>query len=263
MGNTNCCQPRDPKATDFGNLDTINKENLESAQDGYRDTHIGLINNRISEVPKEEEESIPAKRSVAQVEGQIQNENDYEPMKVQGSRNGPPQIEKKTTYNPEKSNFDEQIFDISDEASDTIFNLFNEMRINPEQFLNDSIDHGLKLVFDQAVAAKQKPIMLIKDEMYYYVIREELLTLNYTPRPIEDLIEDIKKMPELESFDIQIYHTQTTLDNYSESIWNILKHNKDIAFTELLNNHMDYCVICAMPVRDGNMKVFLVVLNKK
>lgn len=246
MGNnTNCCKNK--RARDnWNNLDLIDEDKFQTSP---AETKVNLTapgeSNKIKEEMKEEQPQIEIEK----------------PESIIESRS------KILYWNDKGGDIEDLMFDISDEASDKIFKLLNDMRTKPGLFINESCKYQLESIFQKAQGNDKKPNLLCKNEYFYYNIREILVGLNSTPKPDEDFINEITSHESFNKFETKVYVTDSQINTPEEAVWNLLcsiessTHN---SFNEILNRKSDFCIVCAMPIKNtSQIKVFFVFLNNK
>ena len=67
------------------------------------------------------------------------------------------------------------LYDLSDEKSNKIFNLFNDIRTNISNYKEDFINQGILNFFNDFEISTNKPNKILINESYYYSLREHLL----------------------------------------------------------------------------------------
>ena len=177
--------------------------------------------------------------------------------KVEKVKHDPPFWNEKTM-----DNIEDEIFDLNEEKSEKIFQFFNDIRLNPENYINQSNDENISDLLKKADKYPYKPNALIKNSGFFYQLREGLLNIYSTPKGDESLIDEIENLC-FKDFDIRKrYMVECPIDEEEEAIWNLLKKYENVALDELLTNNVSYCVICALPIKDSyNMKVYFLMLS--
>ena len=161
-------------------------------------------------------------------------------------------------------NIEDEIFDLNEEKSEKIFQFFNDIRLNPENYINQSNDENISDLLKKADKNEYKPNTLIKNNSFFYQMREGLMNIYSTPKSDESLMEDIENLC-FKDFELKKrYFVECPIDEEEEAIWNLLKKYENVALDELLTNNVSYCVICALPIKDSyNMKVYFLMLTEK
>lgn len=244
MGNTNCCKNN---KENFSNLDLIDEDKFQT-----------------SPVETKNNQTTPGEGYIVKEEPKENKIDEPQEQKPE------PIIESKSKilyWNNKGGDIEDIMFDISDETSDKIFKSLNDMRTKPGLFINESCKYQLEPIFQKAQGNDKKPNLLCKNESFYYDIREILVGLNSTPKPDDDFIQEIISNDNFSKFETKVFVTESQIKSPEEAIWNLLcsiessTHN---SFDEILNRKSDYCIVCAMPIKNtSQIKVFFVFLNNK
>jgi hypothetical protein len=115
----------------------------------------------------------------------------------------------------------------------------------------------------KAFKNNKTPSMLFQNESYYFELREVLMCCyNETPKCEDDIHNDIKSINAFKNYNIDIYTKQVDLTKHYDSVWMLLQEPK--AYDNILTKKIDYCIVCAMPLKDKNeMKVYFIMLENK
>lgn len=260
MGNQNCCVRSDNPSKTLANFDIINEDKFETAPQNMQITE-NVLN---LEAPIIEEKTIAVKASK---KGKINNDLIEEPVHPY-TVTKETEIEPATLYwNQKNGDIEDLIFDISDPTSDKIFDLFNEVRTKPGMYIDKAKEYKLEEIFEKAIKNDIKPSLLCKNESFYYALRDVVASINFTPKPENEILDEIKAMPYFDKYEAKVYVTDAEIDHCEEAVWNLLKQVDMVnnsAFEDILGKKMDFCTICAMPVKNSFLlKVYFVVLNSK
>ena len=264
------------KRTDTQNRSDRLKEEFESQlkeQNKYTFTNdikdsdrTGQIEIKMNDVP----EIINEKDNLKVKNIKIQNDNDIiieNNDKIESNN----KENKNKKHNPpywNESTYDDleyYMLEISDDKSDKIFDLFNDIRIYPINHKSEAENYNVKDLIEKADKNPLKPNFLIKNESFYYQLREILLSISTTPMSDEDVKYIILNDNFFKTFDEQkIYCVKCKIENEEESVWTLLKENEDIALNNILLKYIDYCIICAMPIINSyDMKVYFLFLSNQ
>ena len=164
-------------------------------------------------------------------------------------------------WNETVTNLEEYLFDYSEKYSDMIFNLFNDIRNNPFNYIKDAENFGVDNIIEKNKLKISKPSLIIKNESLFFDLREILIN-NYNKKlndnEIMNLILKCDKFNNFKYKKVFIIECNTEKD----SIFILLKNNKKIAFYEIIRIKVDYCLICALPKKFSNiMKVYFLFLS--
>ena len=264
------------KRTDTQNRSDRLKEEFESQlkeQNKYTFTNdikdsdrTGQIEIKMNDVP----EIINEKDNLKVKNIKIQNDNDIiieNNDKIESNN----KENKNKKHNPpywNESTYDDleyYMLEISDDKSDKIFDLFNDIRIYPINHKSEAENYNVKDLIEKAEKNPLKPNFLIKNESFYYQLREILLSISTTPMSDEEVKDIILNDNFFKTFDEQkIYCVKCKIENEEESVWTLLKENEDIALNNILLKYIDYCIICAMPIINSyDMKVYFLFLSNQ
>jgi hypothetical protein len=283
MGCQYCIRPENEisnmninKRTDTQNRSDRLKEEFESQlkeQNKYTFTNdikdsdrTGQIEIKMNDVP----EIINEKDNLKVKNIKIQNDNDIiieNNDKIESNN----KENKNKKHNPpywNESTYDDleyYMLEISDDKSDKIFDLFNDIRIYPINHKSEAENYNVKDLIEKADKNPLKPNFLIKNESFYYQLREILLSISTTPMSDEEVKDIILNDNFFKTFDEQkIYCVKCKIENEEESVWTLLKENEDIALNNILLKYIDYCIICAMPIINSyDMKVYFLFLSNQ
>lgn len=267
MGNQNCCVRADNPSKTLANYDIINDDKYETAPQNMQITE-NVINLETPILEEKETNEVvkPSKK------GKVHNdllEEPVQPIAVETvTKETVAEPEPTTLYwNQKNGDIEDLIFDISDPTSDKIFDLFNEVRTKPGMYIDKAKEYKLEDIFEKAVKNDNKPALLCKNESFYYALRDVVASINFTPKPENEMFEEIRTMPYFDKYEAKVYVTDAEIDHCEEAVWNLLKQVDMVnnsAFADLLGQKMDFCTICAMPVKNSFLlKVYFVVLNSK
>ena len=141
------------------------------------------------------------------------------------SKHNPPYWNEKTM-----DNIEDEIFEISDEKSDKIFELFNNIRLHSKDYINQSNDENISNLLEKSANYSLKPNTLIKSQNLYFQFREGLMNNYATPRDDETLLEDIYNAF-FNNFKLQNgFFVECPINNEEESVWKLLKNMKMLLF---------------------------------
>lgn len=249
MGNINCCKTNDTNPQSNMDLDktkkTITKteppsnpHNQPSPANLLQSLQSPIIEPAIN---RESLESLPAT-----VRAVVSHQNDIPKL-----------------WNDTSRDLEEVIFDISDDKSESIFTLLNQIRMKPDDYISEAKTYEVDNLLIKASKNSKPPSILFQNESYYFELREVLMCCyNETPKCEDDIHNDIKSINVFKKYNIDIYTKQVDLNKHNDSVWMLLQEPK--AYDNILTKKIDYCIVCAMPLKDKNeMKVYFIMLENK
>ena len=177
--------------------------------------------------------------------------------------------EKKNKHNPpywnEKSfeNLESEVYEISDEKTNQIFELFNNIRLYPQKYINQTNDESISNILIKANNSPNKPNALLYNNNFYYQFREGLMNIYATPGADDDIVNNTIETFFKEFKNKNYYFVECPLEKEEDAVWNLIKKYENIAVEELLTKIINYCIICPMPIKDSyDMRIHFLMLNE-
>lgn len=166
-------------------------------------------------------------------------------------------------WNDISGDIEDLIFDISDDKSESIFIFFNLVRTQPRTYIQEGKSYGVDSLLSKAANSGKIPSLLCRDESYYYELREVLMCCyNETPRSEDEIVNEIKEISPFKKYNVNAYVEEVLISNPLEAVWTLLQERN--AYNDILIKKVDYCVVCAIPLKNtDNMKVYFVLLENK
>ena len=154
-------------------------------------------------------------------------------------------------------------FKVNDEISNTIFDLLNNIRTHPSNYIKETKQYSVSYLLTQASERSELPPLISKDTLYYNKVKEILLSYNTSPKTDEDFEIEINQIDVFQQYTISIYVKHVPLNKPNESIWKLFQ-SRNAYENIIINNKINYCIVCAVPIEeDDEMKVVFVMLESK
>ena len=235
-----------------------NKDGIEKANDENKNKEKNEIVEFDENKNKEKNEN-NNKNEIVEVDGSDQNfEYEFKPINKKAMN----QKTKATPQNEIKLENEDRIYEISDEKSDKIFEMFDNVRLYPSNYINQVNEEKISNLLKEVEKTQIKPNALIKENFFFYQFREALMNIYATPRDDEDLLDDVYKNFFKDFKNYKYYYVECPINNEEEAVWNLLKKYEKDAIKELLLKYISYCLICALPIIDSDkMKVYFMILE--
>ena len=151
-------------------------------------------------------------------------------------------------WNELNKNLEDEVFNINEKYSKKIFDFYNELRINPEKFIDNAEQKELSDLLREYNKSNDRPLCLIQKDIYFYTLCEILLSIYYTPESPDDTKNKVLNDEQFKEKNKKLYYVQCEIENYEDAVWKLLKENENNAIKDLLCNKPDYCVVAAMPI---------------
>ena len=166
---------------------------------------------------------------------------------------------KKIIYQINKST-DKELLTINQQRADEILEYFNQIKLKPLNFLEEAKQHDVIDVLNQYIETKDRSIF-IKNRFYNSLLESYI---NRTPQLEIEIKKGINNESNLNKYDKQFYVVNSTIQDPNESIWALIKQNKNNALDKLLIIKTSYLALCVYPIENSpNIKVYFLFLQIK
>ena len=247
MGTSSCCK-RDELDTQANmNIITKTHNNIHNDDDKAQ-------NDFLNGIDPSKSTNLLQSMHAPLIEPAVNNDDYATSQKVRGNNK---------YWNDVSRDIEDVICDISDDKSERVFTLLNQIRTKPTDYIAEAKAHGVDDIVTKASKSGKIPSLLCQDESYYYELREVLMNgYTETPKNDVDILKDIKQIKQFDKYNINIYIQQVELDKHEDAVWMLLQTKN--AYNNILIKKMDYCIVCAIPLKNTNdIKVYFVMMENK
>jgi hypothetical protein len=171
------------------------------------------------------------------------------------------QGEKTNTLNSEIFNSENN--NINQKINDQLFDYFNDLRSFPNKYLDEAKKYDLQDIISSAIDIRisKNYINLIKNSFFNLFLDTYV---QKTPFSKETILKNINKNKQLTSYRKILYRTEAPKDDPCQSIWNLLKENKDIALNYILLRNIDYFIVSTYSLIDREtLLIYFLFLDNK
>ena len=161
--------------------------------------------------------------------------------------------------------FDDDNNNISNDEeyrNDEIYDFFNDLRANPQNYLNQAQKYDL---YDIIAAAKEH----VNENNIDKLIKTSFMSIRFdefvkrSPFSKSKILKNIDNDVIIQKYIKKLYIVESSSDNPIECVWNLIKENRDIALNEILYNNPDYFVISTFYLKDENkIRAYFLFLKK-
>ena len=161
--------------------------------------------------------------------------------------------------------FDDDNNNISNDEeyrNDEIYDFFNDLRANPQNYLNQAQKYGL---YDIISEAKDR----VNENNVDKLIKTSFMSIRFdefvkrSPFSKSKILKNIDNDVIIQKYIKKLYIVESSSDNPIECVWNLIQENKDIALNEILYNNPDYFVISTFYLKDENkIRAYFLFLKK-
>ena len=161
-----------------------------------------------------------------------------------------------------KKNTDRDLLTIEQQRSDTIFDYFNNLKMNPHNFLMTAKEHNLYDLINSYLLSKSTP-KPFKQNRFYNSLLDSYV--KRTPNNDDIIFSQMTNDIEITEYDKKCYVTTTSISDLNEAVWNLLVQNKDKALEDIFLEDYEYIIINTHPIIDNilEVKVYFIFLKKE
>ena len=172
---------------------------------------------------------------------------------------------KKSLYNfsqnyYQQDSMDSEFINSDQKKSEEIFNFFNDLRLNPQNYLSEAKKYGLqKLISSAAEKAVEGNVKnLIKNSFYELYFDK---CVKASPESKEQLLQSLEAEEKLKDFEKKLFMVEGDGQKPGDCVWNLLKNNE--IDEDILWKDVDYLLITVMSLEDKkNIVCYFLFLYK-
>ena len=150
-------------------------------------------------------------------------------------------------YNKLES-MDTDFMNSDQQNSEEIFEIFNNIRSNPNNYLNEAQKYNLYNLISSAVERAENITALIKNPFFDLFFDK---CVKASPKSKEDILKNIEKENLFKDYDKVLYIMEGNKEKMDECVWNLIKSCADNG-EDILAKDIDYLVITTMSLDDKN-----------
>ena len=159
-----------------------------------------------------------------------------------------------------RNSTDKDLLTINQQRADTILEYINQIKLKPQDFFKEAKEHDLYDILNKYNESKKK-VLFVKNRFYNSLLESYV---KRTPNLDKEIEKGIYNEINLSKYDKQFYTVNSTIMDPNESIWILLKQNKEKALNSILITRMSYLVLCVSPIQNTpNIKVYFLFLQMK
>ena len=164
----------------------------------------------------------------------------------------------------QQESMDSEFINADQKKSEEIFNFFNDLRNNPQNYLSDAKKHNLQNIISTAVnkSVSENIKNLIKNP-YFDLFFDKCV--KKSPESKEDILKNLEKENQLKNYEKKLYIVLGDGEKPGDCVWGLLK-NCEKEGENILEKDIDYLVITTMALDDKKnilcYFLFLTQINK-
>jgi len=160
------------------------------------------------------------------------------------------------TFNTENNNIIQKI-------NDKLFDYFNDLRNHPNKYIEEAKKYHLQDLISSAIDIRisKNIINLIKNPFFNLFLDTYV---QKTPLSREIILKNIDKNKQLKTYKKFLYQSEAPFDNPHQSIWKLLKDNKDVALNDILLRKIDYLIVSTyILIEKETLLIYFLFLDNK
>ena len=159
-----------------------------------------------------------------------------------------------------RNSTDRDLLTVNQQRADTILEYINQIKLKPQDFFEVAKEYDLYDILNEYNESKKK-VLFVKNRFYNSLLESYV---KRTPNLDKEIEKGIYNEINLNKYDKQFYAVNSTIMDPNESIWILLKQNKDKALNSILITSVSYLVLCVSPIQNTpNIKVYFLFLQMK
>lgn len=175
-------------------------------------------------------------------------------LKTEVSRNNP---KRQITYDSSMQSKIQELYE-------SIFDYFNEVRTNPENFKKIAEEHNVGDVIEKVIDSSYTCNNLIINSYYNLLLSSYINNFTNDGEDNNKLLEEIEKEEKIKNCDKKLFVVDGDINNPNEVVWKLIKDNKDISYETFFSNSIEFIVISCQPMlEEQKFKSYFLLLFKK
>ena len=166
-------------------------------------------------------------------------------------------------YNINQYTEDSDCISSDQQRNEEIFDFFNDLRNNPQNYLSEAEKYNLADIISSARdrIISENVNNLIENPFFDLFLDA---FVEKTPFSKEDILNNIDNNEQLKVYKKNLYCIETPFERPNESVWNLLTENKDKALDDILYKKIDYFIVSSMYIPDKKiLMVYFLFLKKR
>lgn len=145
------------------------------------------------------------------------------------------------------------------ELNETIFEYFNEIRTEPDNYEKEAEQHGVGDIIQKANACTS----LIANIFFNLLLSSYINNNTIDGEDNKNLLEEINKEDKIKDYNKSLFVIDGDTSNPNEVVWKLIEGNKDIALETFFSNKIDSLALyCQKSHNKNKFKAYFLLLSK-
>ena len=178
-----------------------------------------------------------------------------------------PEIEKPNPDEPTKPRVnisgDTSFFSQLQEHTESIFEYFDNLRTNPEDYEKDAEEHQLSELLQKVQNSENACKTIILNSFLNLLFNSYVASYSGDDNN-DGLIKALEKEEKLKDYNQKLFYVEADISKPNEVIWKLIEENKDIAYETFFLNDIEYLLVsCVQIPGSENFRSYFLFLKKK
>ena len=162
--------------------------------------------------------------------------------------------------NKNKNTTERELLSLEQQRADSIFDYFNQIKVNPQNFLEESKAYDLFEELNEYINSNERSLF-IKNRFYNSLLE---LYAKKTPSNDKQIERSINNDLNMNKYEKNFYVVESTLQEPNNSVWILLQKNKKNILNKMLLVNISYLILYISPIENTtNIKVYFLFLQLK
>jgi hypothetical protein len=149
------------------------------------------------------------------------------------------------------------------EHTESIFEYFDNLRTNPEDYEKDAEEHQLSELLQKVQNSENACKTIILNSFLNLLFNSYVASYSGDDNN-DGLIKALEKEEKLKDYNQKLFYVEADISKPNEVIWKLIEENKDIAYETFFLNDIEYLLVsCVQIPGSENFRSYFLFLKKK
>ena len=143
-----------------------------------------------------------------------------------------------------------------------IFDYFNEIRTQPQNFEKKSEEHGVTDIIQKVINDSYPCHNLIINSFYNLLLSSYLNNITNDGEDNYKILEEMQKEEKLKIFNKKLFVVDGDTNEPNEVVWKLIENNKDTAYENFFSNNIECLAVSCQMIDNQKFKCYFLFLSK-
>ena len=158
---------------------------------------------------------------------------------------------------------DSSIMSKIQELYESIFDYFNEIRTEPQNYEKIAEKHGVSDIILKVINDSNSCHNLIINSFYNLLLSSYINNITYDGEDNNKILEEMEKEEKLKNFNKKMFVEDGDVNDPNEVVWKLIENNKDIAYESFFSNEIECLAISCKMLEKQKFKCYFLFLSKR